>query len=182
MLRDLGHQVVVREPDYPPAAVYAQALPRYFRGVHEDVRTLPRPERLDPRARAFARLGALVSDRRLQTMRAAEAVLAERIMSIFDDVDVVVTPGTAAGPSRIGAYQRRGAIATLALVSARVPFQAMFNVTGQPAAVVPWGQGTSGIPTSIQLVGRPCDDATLLSLGAQIEQARPWAQRRPAVS
>ncbi|GAB3241933.1 amidase [Mycolicibacterium hippocampi] len=182
LLRDLGHQVVVRDPDYPPAAVYAQALPRYFRGVHDDVRTLPRPERLDPRTRAFARLGALVSDRRLQTMRAAEAVLAERIMSIFDDVDVVVTPGTAAGPSRIGGYQRRGAIVTLALVSARVPFQAMFNVTGQPAAVVPWGQDTSGIPTSIQLVGRPSDEATLLSLGAQIEQARPWRQRRPAAS
>jgi amidase len=35
---------------------------------------------------------------------------------------------------------------------------------------------------SIQLVGRPCDEATLVSLGAQIEAARPWAHRRPPVS
>ncbi len=173
---------MVRDPDYPPAAVYAQALPRYFRGVSDDVRALPHRDRLDRRTRSFARIGGLVSDRRLTAMRAAESEVTARILAIFDDVDVVITPGSAAGPSRIGAYQRRGAIATLALVSARVPFQAMFNVTGQPAAVVPWGQDTSGIPTSIQLVGRPCDEATLLSLGAQIEQARPWRQRRPAVS
>jgi amidase len=63
-----------------------------------------------------------------------------------------------------------------------VPFQAMFNVTGQPAAVVPWGLDGHGIPTSIQLVGRPFDEATLLSLAAQIESARPWSQRRPPLS
>jgi amidase len=118
----------------------------------------------------------------MRAIRGAESIAAERIQSIFDDVDVVVTPGTAMGPSRIGAYQRRGAIPTLALVAARVPFQAMFNVTGQPAAVVPWDSDGNGVPTSIQLVGRPFDEATLLSLGAQIEQARPWAHRRPSVS
>ena len=38
LLRDLGHDVVVRDPDYPPAAVYANFLPRYFRGIYNDVR------------------------------------------------------------------------------------------------------------------------------------------------
>ena len=115
-------------------------------------------------------------------IRAAESELAERVQSIYDDVDVVITPGTALGPSRIGAYQRRGAVSTLTLVAARVPFQAVFNATGQPAAVVPWGFDGNGVPTSIQLVGRPFDEATLLSLSAQIEKARPWADRRPPVS
>ncbi|GJF15565.1 putative amidase AmiB2 [Mycolicibacterium cyprinidarum] len=182
LLRSLGHEVVERDPDYPPSGIYAQALPRYFRGAHDDVATLPQPARLDARTRSFARIGGLISDRRMRAIRAAEGELTARVLSIFDDVDVVITPGTAAGPSRIGAYQRRGAIATLSLVSARVPFQAMFNVTGQPAAVVPWDQDASGIPTSIQMVGRPCDEETLVSLSAQIEQARPWGQRRPAVS
>jgi amidase len=58
----------------------------------------------------------------------------------------------------------------------------MFNVTGQPAAVVPWGVDGRGVPMSVQLVGKPFDEATLLSLAAQIEQARPWAQRHPPVS
>jgi amidase len=182
LLRELGHAVTTRDPDYPATAVYGQALPRYFRGVYDDVKTLPHPERLEARTRAFARLGGLLSDRRMNAIRGAESEVAERIQSIFDDVDVVVTPGTATGPSRIGAYQRRGAISTLTLVAARVPFQATFNVTGQPAAVVPWDLDGNGLPTSIQLVGRPFDEATLLSLGAHIEQARPWAQRRPPVS
>jgi amidase len=182
LLRELGHEVIERDPDYPPSGVYGQALPRYFRGAYDDAKALPHPERLDARTRAFARIGGLISEKRMSAIRGAESIAAERIQSIFDDVDVVITPGTALGPSRIGAYQRRGAIATLALVAARVPFQAMFNVTGQPAAVVPWDLDGKGVPTSVQLVGRPFDEATLLSLAAQIEQARPWAHRRPPVS
>ena len=170
VLRELGHDVIERDPDYPPSAVYNQALPRYFRGVRDDAKTLPRPERLDRRTRGFARIGGLVPDRWVAAMSTAEADVTARVTAIFDDVDVLITPGTAAGPSRVGAYQRRGAISTLAMVAARVPFQAMFNVTGQPAAVVPWGLDGDGIPTSIQIVGRPFDEATLLSVGAQIER------------
>jgi amidase len=182
LLRELGHEVITWDPDYPASGVYGQALPRYFRGVYDDVKTLPHPDRLERRTRAFARIGGLISERRMNAIRGLESEVAERIQSIYDDVDVVVTPGTATGPSRIGAYQRRGAISTLTLVAQRVPFQAMFNVTGQPAAVVPWDLDGNGLPTSVQLVGRPFDEATLLSLGAQMEQARPWAQRRPPVS
>ena len=181
LLRELGHQVVERDPDYPAQAL-VHALSRYSRGAYDDVQTLPLPERLERRTRSFARIGGLISDQRMNRIRAAESEVAERIQSIYDDVDVLITPGTAIGPSRVGAYQRRGAISTLALCAQRVPFQALFNVTGQPAAVVPWGFDGDGVPTSIQLVGRPFDEATLLSLGAQIEKARPWAQRRPPVS
>jgi amidase len=179
LLCELGHDVVERDPDYPPSAVFAHAIPRYFRGVYDDARALPHPERLEARTRAFARIGGLISDKRLASIRAGEGDLAARVQSIFDDVDVLITPGTATGPSKVGAYQRRGALSTLTLVASRVPFGAMFNVTGQPAASVPWGLDGNGIPTSIQLVGRPFDEATLLSLGAQLESSRPWAQRRP---
>ena len=182
LLRDLGHDVVVRDPDYPPAAVYANFLPRYFRGIYDDVRVMPHQERLEKRTRNMARIGSMFSDRRMATVRAAESAVTERIQSIFDDVDVVITPGNATGPSRIGAYQRRGGISSLLLVSQRVPFFEIWNLTGQPAAAVPWGLDRGGVPLSIQLVGRPSDEATLLSLSAQIEAARPWAQRRPPVS
>jgi amidase len=181
LLRELGHEVIARDPDYPPNAI-PHALARYFRGAYDDVQKLPRPDRLDARTRHFARIGGMISARRMTAIRAAESELAERTQSIYDDVDVVITPGSATGPSRVGAYQKRGALSTLTLVAARVPFQAIFNVTGQPAAIVPWALDPDGVPTSIQLVGRPFDEATLLSLSAQIEKARPWADRRPAVS
>lgn len=185
LLSDLGHDVVVRDPDYPAAAINAGYLPRYLRGIRDDVRGLPHPERLESRTRAMARLGALISDRRLARVRAAEAGIAARVQSIFDGpagCDVVVTPGTATGPSRIGAYQRRGPIGTLLAVAARIPYHQIWNLTGQPAAAVPWGFDRAGLPVAIQLVGRANAEATLLSLAAQIEAARPWAQHRPPVS
>jgi amidase len=182
LLRELGHDVVVRDPDYPPSAVYANFLPRYFRGIYDDVRVMPHQERLEKRTRNMARIGSMISEKRMATVRAGESAVAARIQSIFDDVDVVITPGNATGPSRIGAYQRRGGVATLMFVSQRVPFFEIWNLTGQPAAAVPWGLDRGGVPLSIQLVGRPNDEATLVTLSAQIEAARPWAHRRPPVS
>jgi amidase len=73
-------------------------------------------------------------------------------------------------------------VSSLLLVAARVPYFEIWNLTGQPAAVVPWGLDGHGLPVSVQLVGRPHDEATLLKLGAQFEAARPWADRRPPVS
>jgi amidase len=182
LLRELGHDVVVRDPDYPPAAIYANFLPRYFRGIYNDVHALPHQDRLEKRTRSMARIGSLLTDRRMATVRAGESAVAARIQSIFDDVDVVITPGNATGPSRVGAYQRRGGISSLLLVSQRVPFFEIWNLTGQPAAAVPWGLDRDGVPLSIQLVGRPSDEATLVTLSAQIEATRPWAHRRPPVS
>lgn len=182
LLRDLGHDVLARDPDYPPTAIFGHYLPRYFRGIYDDARSLPHPERLEARTRAMARIGRLISDRRLAAVSAGDPPVIDRIQSIFADVDVLITPGTATGPPRIGAYQRRGAVSSLLLVAALVPYFETWNLTGQPAAVVPWGFDGDGLPVSVQLVGRPYAEATLLALSAQIEAARPWAHRRPPVS
>jgi len=182
LLRDLGHEVIVRDPEYPPSAVYGNYLARYLRGICDDADAQAHPEWLEARTRKLARLGSFFSDRRITAIRATEPALSARIQSIFDDVDVVLTPGNAAGPSRIGAYQRRGAVSTLLLVAQRVPYQQIWNLTGQPVAAVPWDFDGDGLPLSVQLVGRPYDETTLFSLSAQIERARPWAHRRPPVS
>ncbi len=182
LLRELGHEVITADPEYPPAAILTNYLPRYLRGISDDADAQPHPERLEARTRNIARLGAPFSDRRMAAIRAAEPALSARIQSIFDDVDVVITPGNAAGPSRIGAYQHRGAVSTLLLVAQRVPYQQIWNLTGQPVAAVPWDFDGDGLPMGVQLVGRPYDEATLLSLSAQIEAARPWAHRRPPAS
>lgn len=182
LLRGLGHEVLWHDPDYPAWAMYGHVLPRMWRGVYEQVRTLPYPERLEPRTRHIARIGSMISERQMDRVRAAEITLASRVGSIFDDFDVLITPGAATGPSRIGQYQHRGGVSTLTLVASRVPYFAIFNATGQPAASVPWFLDGETLPVSVQLVGRPSGEATLLALSAQIEAARPWAVHRPAVS
>ena len=182
LLRDLGHEVLWRDPDYPAWAMYGHVLPRMWRGVYQEVRKLPYPERLEPRTRAVARIGSMISESLIAKVLAAEPKLSARVNSIFDDFDVLITPGAATGPSKIGQYQHRGGVSTLSLVAMRVPFFAIFNATGQPAASVPWFIEGEHMPVSVQLVGRPEDEATLLSLSKQIETARPWAHRRPPVS
>lgn len=182
LLRDLGHEVITADPDYPPSAIVTNYLPRYLRGISDDADALAHPERLEARTRNLARAGSLFSDRRMVALRDAEAAVSARIQSIFDDVDVVVTPGNATGPSRIGAYQRRGAVWTLLAAAQRVPYQQVWNLTGQPVAAVPWDFDGDRLPIAVQLVGRPYAEATLLSLSAQIEAARPWAHRRPPLS
>jgi amidase len=182
LLRDLGHEVIARDPEYPASAIVANYLPRYLRGISDDADAQAHPERLEARTRNLARVGSFFSDRRMAALPAAEASLSNSIQSIFEHVDVVVTPGNATGPSRIGAYQGRGAVWTLLAVAQRVPYQQIWNLTGQPAAAVPWDFDGEGLPLAVQLVGRPYDEATLLSLSAQIEAARPWAHRRPPVS
>ena len=182
LLRDLGHEVITADPKYPRSSIYVNFLPRYLRGISDDADAQAHPERLESRTRNMARMGSFFSDRTMAAVRTAEERVSARIQSIFDDVDVVITPGTASGPSRIGAYRSRGAVSTLLLVSQQVPYFPVWNLTGQPAAVVPWDLDGDGLPMSVQLVGRPYGEATLLSLGAQIERARPWANRRPPVS
>ncbi len=182
LLRELGHEVISADPDYPPSAIMTNYLPRYLRGISDDAGAQAHPERLEARTRRLARAGSLFSDHRIAALRDAEPAVTARIQSIFDDVDVVVTPGNATGPSHIGAYQRRGAVWTLLAVAQRVPYQQVWNLTGQPAAAVPWDFDGDGLPIAVQLVGRPYAEATLLSLSAQIESARPWAHRRPPVS
>lgn len=182
LLRELGHDVVRRDPEYPASAILTNYLPRYLRGISDDADAQAHPELLEPRTRTIARMGSYFSDRRMAALAAAESALSARIQSIFDDVDVVVTPGNAAGPPRVGAYQHRGAVSTLLLVAQRIPYHQIWSLTGQPAAVVPWDFDGDLMPLSVQLVGRPHDEATLLSLSAQIETARPWAHRRPPLS
>lgn len=178
LLRSLDHELVERDPDYG-LAPFAAVLPRYLRGVHDDARTLAHPERLERRTRAMVRLGGLLPAGLIERALAGEEQLRRRLNSVLEDHDLLLTPATAAPPPRVGQLEGRGAIWTLNAVAGMVPFNGVWNVTGQPAASVPAGLGRDGLPRGVQLVARPGAEATLIALAAQLESARPWAQARP---
>jgi Asp-tRNA(Asn)/Glu-tRNA(Gln) amidotransferase A subunit family amidase len=97
--------------------------------------------------------------------------------------DVLLTPGLATLPVKLGwidmmlddvdEYWRR--------VFAFSPFTVPFNLTGQPALVLPLGMSAEGLPVAVQCVARYGDEATLFRLAAQLEAARPWLARTPAL-
>lgn len=178
LLRSLGHTVVERDPDYDAAAT-ARGLARFTRGVLDDALAKDHPERLERRTRTMARFGRITPRAVLRRSRAEEGAVAERLGRLWDDVDVLLTPSLTDLPLAVGAYEGRGALWTFNGVSKFVPHLGPWNMTGQPAASIPAGFTPEGVPLAAQLVGRSGDEATLLALSAQLEAARPWADRRP---
>jgi amidase len=106
------------------------------------------------------------------------------VIAFWDDVDVLLTPALALPPVPIGwTFEETDGDPQLAFARQLLftPFSAVFNVTGQPAVSVPLYWSGDGLPIGVQLVGKPFAEATLFRLAAQLEQARPWIDRRPGV-
>ena len=180
LLRSLGHDVGEHDPDY--GQVGPSVVARYLRGIHDDGVEMARPSRLERRTRGMVRMGSLVTPNLLARARHAEAGHAARINRIFDTHDVLITPTTAAPAPAIGRWEGRGALFTFNGVASLCPYTAVWNGTGQPAASVPAGFARGGLPLAVQLIAPANGEDTLLSLSAQLETARPWADRRPNVS
>jgi amidase len=176
-LRDAGHVVTERDPEY--GELLPLFLPRWLLGIRDDVRALAHPERLEKRTRQLARLGSLVGERGMRRARAGEADRARQINAVFDDHDVLLTPTIPALPDPLGRFQGRSAATSMLVAAGIVGFTQPWNVTGQPAASIPAPVEPGGLPVGAQLVGRPSDEATLLSLSAQLEQQLGWPALRP---
>jgi amidase len=180
VLRSLGHEVVERDPplgDLGPSSL----IPRYFAGIAQEAARMPHPERLERRTRGYARMG-LPYGPFIERIRRDERRHVARIGRLFEDHDVLLTPMIAKPPVEVGRWEGLGAVRTFVGQLFAYPFTGAWNATGQPAAAVPAGFDADGLPLSVQLVGRPHDEGTLLSLAGQIEAERPWAGHRPPVS
>jgi amidase len=181
LLRSLGHEVVERDIDFR-ARDNPVILGLMFRAIRDFVREVERPQTLERRTRALARPGALVSDRIVERLLEAERRLGERLRRLFAEHDVLMTPVMSQPAVPVGIMEGRGATATYLWETGWVPFTVLWNSTGQPAVSVPAGLSPAGLPLAVQLVGRPNQEETLLSLAAQLEHERPWTDRRPPVS
>ena len=181
-LRELGHEVIDREINYPPA-VAANILARYLRGIADMARSMPQPERLSRRSRGYMRIGSAVPLAAVARARAAAGTDAERLNRVFEGgVDAVLTPMFTRRPPQVGEYEGRPAAWTLNGSIRFVPYCGAYNHTGQPAASVPAGFTPDGFPLAVQLVARPEGEPVLLSLAAQLEGALGWPDRRPPLA
>jgi amidase len=180
LLRSLGHEAVERDPDW--GAIGNNITPRYLRGIAEDFAKVPRPERLERRTRGFARLGRLIPDGLFERALKGREADGARVSAIFDSCDVLMTPVMGGTALPVRRWEGHGALWTVLGMSRFYPYCIPWNHLGNPAMAVPAGFAADGMPLSVQIVGRPGDEATLLSLAAQLEAERPWADRRPPIS
>lgn len=97
-------------------------------------------------------------------------------------VDVLITPTLPDLPHPLGWF--RAVAGDLKLHAARVlrdvVFTAPFNLTGQPAISLPLHMSGTGLPVGVQFAARLGDEATLIALASQLEQAQPWKDRMPS--
>jgi amidase len=101
----------------------------------------------------------------------------------YGEFDLLLTPTIAEPPPVLGQFGSTpdNPLQGLLRAAALVPFTPPFNVTGQPAISLPLHWSRAGLPIGVQLVGAPNREDVLIQVAAQLEQAAPWAGRRPPV-
>ncbi|WP_208092592.1 amidase [Blastococcus xanthinilyticus] len=96
--------------------------------------------------------------------------------------DLLVTPTIAAPPPQLGWMTAAGPKEEGRRINSLMPYTAQFNVTGQPAISLPLHWTDEGLPVGVQLVAAYGREDVLVRVAAALEEAAPWAGRRPAVS
>jgi amidase len=178
LLAGRGHQVRAAEPTYPTGTALA-ALARWFAGAELDARLVADRSRLQPRTARHTAAGRIAL--RMRAVRpASRAIWQRKAAQFFGPYDVLVTPGLAQLPIAAKAWGEGGWLASVLANARYAPFAAPWNLAGWPAMVIPAGTHPSGMPLSVQLVGRPGSEALLLSVAAQLERVRPWARTAPS--
>ncbi|MCB8928200.1 MAG: amidase [Ardenticatenaceae bacterium] len=209
LCRELGHELVEAAPQIDGKAYAKATMTMLAGEIRADIdeagRLLgqrPGPEFFEKATWAIALMGGQISAGDfVQAMRDMQRT-AHKINQFFADYDVLLTPTLAQPPAKSGTMLPTGAEAMALQVIGRLragsvlkalkmldtaavdsfrftPSTPLFNATGQPAMSVPLGGSADGLPIGIQFIGRFADEATLLRLAAQLEQAKPWANEVP---
>jgi len=189
LCESLGHDVEEASPSFDAAALERGFMTVFGAHIMANIAratggALPDRELVEPLTYAIGE--------RARGLSAAEFIgtvhglhrQARRIAGFFERHDVWLTPTLAQPPLPIGHFdiESDDVEAWIARLAGFIPFTYPFNVTGQPAASVPLSWNVAGLPIGCQFVARYGDEATLFRLAAQLEQARPWFDRRPTLA
>lgn len=179
LLERLGHEVVDVPVPLPPEAV---PVFETCWAVLSALSVVP-PERehlLRPLTRWLVARGQAVSGPELGLAIGAVRRLAAGALEALAPYDAVLTPTLAQPPLPVGAIRDDAdPAADFAAQKAFTPYTSAWNVTGMPAVSLPLHWSDAGLPVGVMLAARPAEEELLLGLAAQVEQAAPWADRRP---
>jgi amidase len=188
----LGHHVEPAKPAYDEAmfdrvnlCYWTSFLAGAVTGLAAMLGRTPSAENLEACTWASVQHGLSLRAVDLEEADVLANLICRSVAAFFQRYDLLLTPVTAAPPIALGVMDcnRSGldAAGWLREVFRHMPFTALYNLTGQPAFSLPLASSAEGLPIGVQLVARYGDEATLFNLGGQLEQAMPWAARRPAI-
>jgi amidase len=169
LLADLGHHV---EEGVLPEGSLEEFLPLWQRLI-ADI-PLARFSRAQPITRWLGEPGTKLQHDDMVTLLRD---LAARFSRDLGDADLWVTPTVATLPPRVGAFAGRPPAEAFADAARLGAFTAAFNITGQPAASVPLGLSSEGLPMGLQLVGRRFAEEDVIRVSRELEEAMPWRGR-----
>ena len=190
LCKSLGHHVEEADPEIDRGVVVPTFLTLAAANMvvnlasHPTAGRLPHKGEIENVTWGTAQKGEQVSG--ADYVRATQAAhrLSRQMGAFHTEWDVLLTPGLGTLPPKLGwidmmmddvdEYWRR--------VFDFSPFTVWFNLTGQPAVVLPLGRTPTGFPISVQLAGRYGEEGTILALGAQREKARPWFDTKPPIA
>jgi amidase len=180
LLTELGHEV--EDLDLP----FDANLVPHFETLWAAMATLTpvapdREERLRPLTRFLRERGNTITAPQLFTAQGALQLAVRLAMPAAEAYDVILHPTLAQPPVPVGYFEEVDPAENFERQKRFTPFTSLYNITGQPAVNVPLHWTDAGLPVGVMLVGRMSDEATLISLSAQLEEARPWAGRRPPI-
>jgi amidase len=174
LLQQFGHQLEEKCPDFTSLIEPFQTV--WQAGIA--AAGIP-AEALQPMNQwLFARTGSVA-----EYMQAVSQmqIVSRSIVAFFDTFDVLVLPVYLHSPIRVGEWANLSPEQTFEKIINWVAPCPVANATGLPAIALPVGFDSNGLPLSVQLIGKPAAESTLISLAAQLEAANPWIQHRPAL-
>jgi len=190
LLASLGHEVEEAAPEMPGleglglfSGAFASNLSLGVGWASMMAGREPGDEDLEPLTHALNDAALAMTARDYLFTLAQLQQLSRGFVAFFADYDLLLTPALAERPVPIGEITGFGEdpMGDFTRSGRFTPYTALLNVTGQPAINVPVALGADGIPTCIQLVGRPLGEERLLQVAAQMETAQPWAEARASV-
>jgi len=189
LLEALGHHV----EESAPAAMFEPEFIGHFTAIiAADVEAtfqafeglLGRPvgeDEIEPRNAAYRQAGRALGAVAYLQSRAWLGMWARRMADWWSGHDLLVTPTLGAPPPELGWFTADGPQAEGPRIVSFIPYTAQFNMTGQPAVSLPLHAAPGGLPVGVQLVAGYGREDLLVRVASQLEQAAPWAGRRPRI-
>lgn len=191
-LEEMGHRVEPATLRFDWEAFIEAQIVIWGSGIADAVQALARETGIEPSSESLeaATLSAYEgwSDTTLSELGEPRNTINRVVRAageFFTNWDLLLTPTANVPPFPLGYLDANDPSLDVAAWVRRkndlCSFMPLFNWTGTPAITLPLGHSSEGLPIGVQLAAPMCDEATLIAVGADLERAMPWIERRPQV-